>query len=140
MIVETGRVAKIKHGKAIIEIEKGTACAECHVGCACDLGKSVMVVEATDPIGVHTDQWVELSIPVNSALRASFVVYMVPLFALIAGTLLGEYFGKTLGVENTFEILGGFGCLGLSLIFVIYYNNLFKKHRKNQPIITKVID
>lgn len=140
MIVETGRVAKIDVGKAIIEIEKGTACTKCHAGCACDLGKNTMVVEANDPIGVHVDQFVELSIPNESALRASFVVYVVPLLALIIGTLVGEYFGTALGIKNVFEILVGFGGLGLSLLFVRYYNNLFKQNLKNQPVITKVYD
>jgi sigma-E factor negative regulatory protein RseC len=138
MVVETGRVAKIDVGKAIIEIEKGTACAKCHAGCACDLGKSTMVVEANDPIGVHVDQFVQLSIPNESVMRASLVVYAVPLFALIIGTLVGEYLGTTLGIKNVFEILVGFGALALSLLFVRYYNNLFKQNLKNQPVITKV--
>ena len=140
MIVETGRVAKIANGKAIVEIEKGTACAECHAGCACDLGRRVMVVEANDPIGVHVDQFVQLSIPSSSALRASFVVYVIPLIALICGTLLGQYLGAAFGVKNVFEILVGFGCLGLSLIFVIQYNNIFSRNLKNQPVITKVVE
>ena len=140
MIVETGRVAKIDVGKAIIEIEKGTACAKCHAGCACDFGKNTMVVEANDPIGVHVDQFVQLSIPNESAMRASFVVYVVPLLALIIGTLVGEYLGTTLGIKNVFEILVGFGGLGLSLLFVRFYNNLFKQNLKNQPVITKVYD
>jgi sigma-E factor negative regulatory protein RseC len=140
MIVETGRVTKTDGGKAIIEIEKGTACAQCHVGCACDLGKNTMVIEANDPIGVCVDQFVQLSIPNESALRASLVVYAVPLLALIIGTLVGEYLGTTLGITHVFEILVGFGGLGLSFIFVRYYNNLFKQNLKNQPIITKVYD
>ena len=85
--------AKIVKDKVIIEIEKGTACAECHAGCACDLGKGVRFVEANDPLGAHVDQYVQVSIPNASVLRASFVVYVVPLFALIAGVLLGEYIG-----------------------------------------------
>jgi len=139
MIVETGRVAGIEDGKAIIEIEKGTACAQCHAGCVCDLGKRVMIIEANDPIGVHEDQFVQLSIPNDSALRASFVVYVIPLLALIIGVLLGERLGMTFGIKEGLAILGGFGFLGLSLIFVRYYNNIFSQNLRNQPVITKVI-
>jgi sigma-E factor negative regulatory protein RseC len=139
MIVETGRVAKTQNGKAIVEVEKGTACAKCHAGCVCDFGKSIMVVEAEDPIGVRENEIVQLSIPRGSALRASFVVYVIPLVALIAGVLVGEYLGMTFGVKDVLAILGGFGFLGLSLIFVRYYNNIFKQNLKNQPVITKVI-
>jgi sigma-E factor negative regulatory protein RseC len=139
MIVETGRVTHITNGKAVIEIEKETACAQCHVGCVCDLGKRVMVVEATDPIGVRVDQVVQLAIPSGSALRASFAVYGVPLLALIFGTLLGEYLGTRFGIQNVFEILVGFGFLGLSLIFVRSYDQIFRHNLKNQPVITKIV-
>ena len=139
MSVETGRVAKIVAGKAIIAVEKGTACSACHAGCACDLGKSVRFVEANDPLGVDVNQYVQLAVPNESVLRASFVVYVIPLLALIVGTLLGQYFGTRVGIENLFEVVGGFGCLGLSLIFVRYYNNIFKQNLKNQPVITKIV-
>ncbi len=139
MIVETGWVATIADGKAIVEIEKGSACAQCHAGCACDPEKSVIRIEANDPIGVHKDQRVQVSIPTGSAIRAAFVVYGIPLLALITGTLFGEYLGKTFGIKNVLEILGGFCCLGLSLIFIRYYNNMFSQNRENQPVITRVI-
>ena len=61
------------------------------------------------------------------------------LFALIGGVLFGEYLGRSLGIQNVLEILVGFGCLGLSLVFIRFYNNIFKQNPKNQPVITKVI-
>ncbi len=139
MIIEIGRVTEIVDGKARVEIEKGTACAQCHAGCVCDLGKSVMVVEAADPIGVQEDQIVQLSIQNGSALRVSFVVYGIPLFALIIGVLVGERLGIIWGIKEGLAILGGFGFLGLSLLFIRYYNNVFSQNLKNQPLITKVI-
>jgi sigma-E factor negative regulatory protein RseC len=139
MVVETGRVTKVADGKAIVEVERSSACGKCHAGCARDVGKSTMLVEANDPIGVHIDQCVQMSIQNTSVLQASFVVYIVPLLALVGGVLLGEYLGRTFGIRNVLEILIGFGCLGLSLIFVRLYNNIFKQNKRNQPVITKVI-
>lgn len=139
MVVETGRVTKVADGKAIVEIERSSACAKCHAGCVCDIQKSTMLVEANDPIGVHIDQCVQMSIQTASVLRASFVVYVVPLFALIGGVLLGAYLDRIFGIRNVLEILVGFGCLGLSLIVVRFYNNIFKQNSKNQPVIMKVI-
>ena len=139
MIVETGRVTKVADGKAIVEIERSSACAKCHAGCVCDVGTSTMLVEANDPIGVHIDQCVQMSIQNASVLRASFVVYVIPLLALIGGVLLGGYLDKTFGFQNVLGILIGFGCLGLSLIFVRFYNNIFKQNIKNQPVITRVL-
>jgi sigma-E factor negative regulatory protein RseC len=99
----------------------------------------MMRVEARDPIGVRIDQCVQLSIENASVLRASFVVYMVPLFALISGVLVGEYLGRIFGINNLLEVVCGFGALGLSLIVVRVYNNMFQRDIRNQPVITKVL-
>ena len=139
MVVETGRVTKVADGKAIVEVERSSACAKCHAGCVCNVETSTMLVEANDPIGVHIDQCVQMSMQNASVLRAAFVVYVIPLLALIAGVLLGEYFGRAFGIRNILQILIGFGCLGLSLIFVRFYNNIFKQNIKNQPVITRVL-
>ncbi len=139
MVSEIGRVAKVNKGHVCVEIEKRSACADCHAGCVCDLGKSVMLIDASDPIGVHENDTVQLSIPTESALRASFVVYGIPLIALILGVLAGEYLGKVFGITTILEVLGGFVALGIALIFVKLYDNVFRQNRKNQPVITKVI-
>jgi len=139
MITEIGRVVKIERGIAVIEIQKKSACAQCHAGCACNIETGEVIVEANDPIGVRVNQQVEVTIPYDSALKASFVVYVIPLCALIVGMLSGWAIGQRVGVENIFEMIGGFGCLGLSFLFVHYYNNLFKKQAKNQPVITRVL-
>jgi sigma-E factor negative regulatory protein RseC len=139
MLVETGRVAKKERDRVVVEVEKNSACAECHVGCACDIDKSIRLVEANNPLGAEVDQYVQVSIPNDSVLRASFVVYIIPLSALIAGTLLGRYIGVRVGVKDLFEVLSGFTCLGLSFLFVRYYNNLFKQQLRNQPVITKIM-
>ena len=140
MIIETGRVQRVAEGKAIIEIQRGAACSKCHAECACTGEEAqTMLVEARDPLGVQSNQYVQLTIQNTSVLRASFVVYMIPLFALIIGVLIGEYLGQQFGVQNLLEILVGFGCLGLSLIIVRLYNNVFKRDIRNQPVITKVL-
>ncbi len=139
MLVETGRVAKVKGKTVIVEIEKRSACAECHAGCACDIDKSIRLVEANNHLGADVDQYVQVSIPNESVLTASVVVYVIPLIALVTGTLLGSYIGKHLGVEILFEIFSGFICLGLSFLFVRYYNNIFKQQIKNQPVVSKIV-
>lgn len=139
MITETGRVIKIDRGVAVIEMQKKSACAQCHANCVCEFETGAVVIEANDPIGVRLNQQVEVMIPYDSALKASFVVYVIPLCGLLLGMLLGWAIGQRVGVENIFEMIGGFGCLGLSFLFVHYYNNHFKKQARNQPVITRVL-
>jgi sigma-E factor negative regulatory protein RseC len=140
MIVETGRVAKIEAGKTFVEIEKGTDCVKCHVGCVCDFGKKVVLVEAEDPVGVQKNQMVQLSVSEDSSLRAAVVVYGIPLLAIIIGVLVGEYLGEKFGSATLFEILGVFGGLGLSLLVIKQYDKKFKQNRNRQPVIMKIIE
>lgn len=140
MITETGRVTQVIEGKAVVEIERSSACVKCQAGCAHSGEETrTMQVEARDPIGVHIDQYVQLAIQNESVLRASFVVYVVPLCALVVGVLLGEFLGNMFGIHTVLEVVTGFGCLGLSLIVVRIYNNIFKQNIKNQPVITRII-
>lgn len=139
-IIERGHVRQVAGGIAVVEIQRGSACSKCQAECACSGEEThLMRVEARDPIGVQIDQYVQLSIENTSVLRASFVVYMIPLFALISGVLVGEYLGRTFGIDNLLEIVCGFGALGMSLFIVRMYNNLFQRDIRNQPVITKII-
>jgi sigma-E factor negative regulatory protein RseC len=139
MIVETGRVTNIEDNKAIVEIEKGGSCASCSTRCACNYGAKTVLVEAENPLNAGKDQLVQISIPEGSALQAAFVVYVIPLIALIAGILLGEYVGECFGIAIMFEILGGIAGLALSLLVIRYYNKVFKRRNTEQPVVTKVI-
>lgn len=139
-IIEQGQVRQAGDGTAVIEILRGSACAKCHAECACSGEEPQrMQVVARDPLGVQPDQYVQVAIEHTSVLRASFVVYMIPLFALIAGVLAGEYAGRVTGIQDVLEIVCGFGALGLSLIVVRVYNNIFQQDVRNQPIVTKII-
>ncbi len=90
MIVETGRVTKIAEGRAWIEIARGAACTDCQQNCDHDTQKGLMLVEVRDPLGVQPEQNVQISINEGNMWKASFAVYMLPLFALIIGTVLGH--------------------------------------------------
>lgn len=138
MIVETGRVIKVEAGKAIIEIEKHSACGNCKAACAC-METGLRQIEAADPIGVKLFQTVEISIPDEAAFQASMVLFGIPLAALLAGIVIGNYIGVRIEIENVCEMLGGVFGLGLSFFIIRAYNNRFKKHAKNQPVIIAVM-
>ena len=139
MRIEIGRVTTIRDGVALVAIEKNMACAKCHAGCACALGTGTMVVEARDPLGVHAEQIVEMTVAQGSALHAAVVVYLLPLLALIGGMLLGEQIGKRSGVPNAFEAMCGFGGLALAFFAVHWYDRRIARSMRHQPVITKVV-
>jgi sigma-E factor negative regulatory protein RseC len=139
MMIETGCVTHVADGKAIVAVEKKVECGTCHAGCVCHPEKKVFFIEAEDPIGVRTNQVVQLTMPGGSELKVAMVVYGVPLVGLFVGVLLGQYLGKMFGLETLSEILGGFGCLALALLVVKQYNRMFQRNHTYHPVITQVI-
>jgi sigma-E factor negative regulatory protein RseC len=141
MIVERGRVIEVTEGKALVKIERSSACEKCHTECALKSSDTqAMVVEVRDPLDVQENQYVHVSMRDGSALRASFVVYIIPLIGLVSGALLGEYVGTLLGIKNVLAILGSFSLLGLSLLVVKCYNTRFQQNIHDQPVITQALN
>ena len=94
MLTETGRVITVADGKAMIEIVRGAACDKCTSECALKSGQQCLLIEARDPVGVQKHDAVQIGMPTTSLVRASAVVYMLPLLALVFGAILGEYLAQ----------------------------------------------
>jgi sigma-E factor negative regulatory protein RseC len=139
MALETGRVIDTGNGQAVVEVQKGADCAQCHAGCACHFGEKTVMVRVDDPIGVDKDQIVSVAIPQGNVLLAAFVVYIIPLIALIVGILVGDYLGKRFEIELLFEVLGAVVGIALSVPAIRYYDRIFKRHFKERPRITNII-
>lgn len=142
MFTERGRVVESKPDmkRAIVEISRSSACSACHAQCALkDSDQQAMRIEANDPLGVTPNQYVQFSMSDANGLKVSFVVYLLPVFALILGALLGQYLGPFWGIETGLAILGSFGFLGLSFFVIKQYNTHFMRNPDNLPVITAVV-
>ncbi len=96
MMQETGTVVELQgRHVAMVLCRKSTFCAGCaamgicHVG---DDGRS-MLVETHNVLGAVVGDKVRLASRAGQFLLASFLLYVVPLLALIAGAVLGELVG-----------------------------------------------
>ncbi|ABA89066.1 membrane protein RseC [Syntrophotalea carbinolica DSM 2380] len=96
MMQETGTVVELRGCHvAMVLCRKSTFCAGCaamglcHVG---DDGRS-MLVETHNVLGAVVGDKVRLASRAGQFLLASFLLYVVPLLALIGGAVLGEIIG-----------------------------------------------
>jgi len=99
MVEEVGIVVEqISVGIVRVLCQKSSACQHCASMEACSLGEDnrSRVVEAHNPIGAKVGDRVRLSINAKTLLQSSFIVYIVPLIALIIGALTGESIGRYL--------------------------------------------
>ena len=101
MMEENGTVVELK-GKhvALVMCEKSSSCKNCPSMESCKVSDDnrSMIVESHNAIGADVGDRVRLAISSKKFLSSSFLVYIVPLVALIIGAAIGEMIGS--GLEN----------------------------------------
>lgn len=91
MLKELGVVEKASAHEAVVLVERSSACEQCRSRGACEvLSGRTMRVEIENELGAKEGDRVEISLPAASVLKVSFLVYLVPVAALVAGAYLGN--------------------------------------------------
>ena len=90
---ETGIVIETSENKAKVKASRHGDCENCGV---CP-GDNAMVVAVQNPIDASVGQRVAFEIQEANMLMAAFVVYILPLLALMVGAISGGILGNNLG-------------------------------------------
>ena len=104
MISETGSIVELK-GKhvAVVLCQKSSFCSHCASMESCQVGDDnrSMLVEAHNAIGAQVGDKVRVVTSSKSFLQSSFLLYIVPLIALIVGGIIGQLLGERmeLGID-----------------------------------------
>ena len=138
---EEGIVIKIVPEGAVVRVRKADACHGCPSATLCHFGKSgEREVLAKNPIGAKEGQKVEIAVKDGLLLKASFIVYILPLFGLLIGALLGRWFIRSFGFmlsEDTGAVIGGLTCLIAVFILIKIKSRSGYLMKKYQPTIIK---
>ena len=96
MIEETGVVVETlkEDNIARISVQKSSACGNCSAKSFCHpFGEeSEVVVNAFNNIGAKEGDKVKIAISSSTFLKASFMVYVIPIVAMLTGAFVGEIF------------------------------------------------
>ncbi len=86
-----GQVVATYGNEAKVKIPRTNSCQSCsqHEACCAPFGKDYMLVEAQNRAGASQGQNVELEFSTPSSNTAVFVLYIIPLFGLILGAIVG---------------------------------------------------
>ncbi|MCF8031455.1 MAG: SoxR reducing system RseC family protein [Desulfarculaceae bacterium] len=97
---EEGVVVDTMGGLAQVETAQQEACKSCGARGACQTmgGDKRRVIAAVNQVGAQAGDRVMLAMARKGVLGASFLVYMVPVFALLAGALAGKKLGPAWGL------------------------------------------
>lgn len=97
MIEEQGRVVALTGDRAWVQTLSQSACQSCKVRAGCGqklmadmTGAKVRQICIDNPVHARVGDEVRLGIEESALLRASVLVYLVPVLALLGGALVGD--------------------------------------------------
>lgn len=144
MIEETGIVRIVEGNTVWIETTVKSTCGSCHASDNC--GTSVIAKAFTNkpellklqaPCSLVVGQRVKLGVPESQLLSASVLVYMLPLFALIAAVLLMQSLLPT--AHEIWQISFGFSAMAMSF-YALRRRENNGKQKHFSPIILGAVN
>ena len=141
MLEEAGFVLRVEGELAIVKTKRSTMCDGCGSGGFCRAlgGGSDMEVAARNEAGAKVGDEVRVTVPPKTFLKASFLVYMVPVAALIVGALLGSRLGPSLSAgvsSDLFAVVFGLILFFLSFALMRVWT---KGDQKYWPVISEIL-
>ena len=132
-----GIVKEIHKDSAVVIMERQDMCGDCH---ACEMisGKKECALTCHNPIECKVGDHVEVTLTNDHFLKATYIVYGVPLIGFVIGLLIGYGLAQvlTFGGEDIWVAIGG--VIGLLIGGgYIKWKDQKKSYHKFQPHIIR---
>ena len=136
-MIEQGTIVEVKEGTAVVRLARREQCEYCH--CCVAFGDGAMHLEADAPDEVAVGEKVSVEIPIQR-LRAVFLVFVLPLAAVLVGALGGSLLAGALFPEgryaNVLPIAGALALVALTFVAVARYERGAGARRMRPRIVT----
>ena len=123
MIEEVGTVVELKSKMvAVVMCIKSSLCENCATNGNCALGDddNTRLIEVQNPLAAEVGEQVRIATTTKSFLQSSFLLYIVPLIALVIGAIAGMLVGESIYTGLDPNLLSAiFGVFFMSGSFVI---------------------
>jgi sigma-E factor negative regulatory protein RseC len=126
---------------AVVLAAAGSGCESCKAAGECKAGDGGRILEVDNTVSARPGQMVELNVESGAFLKASFVVYMVPVIFLFIGAALGDRIGPMIsGAVPKDAWQAGLGVLFLALSIAVLrlIDKKTKASRALRPVITRI--
>ena len=141
MIEEVGTVVELK-GKliAVVMCTKSSLCENCATNGNCALGDddNTRLIEVQNPLAAEVGEGVRIATTTKSFLQSSFLLYIVPLIALVIGAIVGNLVGEniTTGLDpNLLSAIFGVSFMSGSFLILRLGSNVLSKENYMPKII-----
>lgn len=140
MIEETAIVTATRGEFAQVETQRQSSCGSCDAKSACGtsalakvFGNRRNLVEVLNPIGAVAGDRVIVGLDESALTRASFLFYILPIFTLFAGALLGQWLAEIMNYPSTEPLSIICGLLGL-LGGLIWLRGFASRNRRSSSL------
>jgi len=138
IVVENG-----KDGSARILIDRKGGCGGCQPkagGCRSCLTGARMESRAANPLGARAGDLVKVHIASKEVFKGAAILYLLPVAALLAGALGGDWIGARAGDSSSIgAVLGALSGLVASIAIIIRFDRSLYVRRRLQPTITDIV-
>jgi sigma-E factor negative regulatory protein RseC len=141
MIEEEGVVAEVEGDTAKVAILKKSACESCAASGVCHPGDQEFM-EAANPLGAKKGQRVKVVVAPQMYLKASIILYGIPMVVFVTAAILGKNLALKFGAEadsDLWAFIAGMTCLFVSFIFIRAYSKKVEKTQKYKPVIVEIL-
>lgn len=146
MLREEGIVVALEGEYALVVSQRKAGCGSCHAEASCNtlsggLGKKATEIRAHNPLNAEVGERVVLEMTESHLLWASFLVYGVPIVALVLGGVLCRSLALSLGIGDSDSVgaLGGLAALVISFYGLHRYNQHIRNDESQHPVIARVV-
>ncbi|MFH2219984.1 MAG: SoxR reducing system RseC family protein [Pseudomonadota bacterium] len=142
MATEEGIVTKTDSRTAWVTTTKTGACESCAAKTSCSAlgGATEMEVKAINTAGAKIGQRVVISFETSPLLKATFLLYVIPILFLLVGAFVGEKMSPHFDIDaSILSAASGFLFFGLAILFVIFKGNRLAKKDEYRPKVIRII-
>ena len=137
---EYGQVLKVNGDEATIKLQRKQACERCKA-CIAGMNKNEMVLIAKNDCNAKPDDWVNIELSEQYFLKATGIMYGLPLIMMMAGFAVGYFIVSISAINVLEEIIIFFS--GLIFLLASYYIIKLKNGvldvKKYRPSATAVV-
>ena len=120
-----GTVKEKKGDLVIVSLERQDMCGDCH---ACEMlsGKKACILNCKSQIPCEIGDQVEITLAQERFIKATYLMYGIPLGGFVVGLLAGYAIGMITGLGEIIGIIGAI--VGMCLGFALIKSKEKKKH------------
>ncbi len=112
--IEDGIVLSVENGYAEVALRQSDACEECTAKIFCKPGaEDSKKLKVVDPYGAKPGDSVKVAVPGAAVLKATIMLYGIPLVILVLGLFLGLEMFATTSVPEFYAFLLSIGMIAV---------------------------